>query len=378
MTRRNIRQAGVAAITSLALIFGAAACSPGDEKNDVPGWEVWALDQGTNKLYVIDEALEVVETVDLSAHLTRPHMIDFTSDYRYGFIANTVSGNVAVIRASDRKVVKVIETGPASHMAAVLPDDSGVIVAVMGAGKLVEITIDQENEAFEIGRTLTIADDPVFQERELEFENSNPVCHAYTRDGKYAYVTLGPSLPAGGVVVLDTQSFSLVKAYPQTEVAANCGTMLSPDGTKMFVNGGSLEHGHWYVFDTATHEVIHDDSSRGFDAHGLFLTPAGDELWMVNRATSNAIIVDPESFEVKDEMEFVGQSPDILTITPDGRYALITLRGPTPLSGPHAIAGDTPGVSVVDIAGRTIARTIEPDAGNEESDFHGIALRLLK
>ena len=74
---------------------------------------------------------------------------------------------------------------------------------------------------------------------------------------------------------------------------------------------------------------------------------------------------------------FVGESPDILVISPDGRFAFITLRGPEPLSGPHAIRGHSPGVAVVDVAARQLVEILLPEPDLAVSDFHGIGLRPL-
>jgi YVTN family beta-propeller protein len=340
-------------------------------------YEVWALDQGTNLIYILTPDLEVGEVVALPEGVDMPHMIDFTSDYAYAFIANPASGNTAVIRAADREVVAVLPTGAGSHYAGVVPGDRAVIVDVIGDRKLVEISLDLENEVFTISRELVIADDPLFAERASEFTSSSPICHDYTADGRYAYITLGPALADAGLLVLDTERFALERVFPPSEIRTNCGTIAGPDGSRMFLNGGSVEEGIWYVFDTGTHEVVHEDSSRGTDAHGVALTPDGRELWMVNRHSSNAIVIDPASYEVISEIPFVGKSPDILTISPDGRYVFITLRGPNQRSGPHAIAGDTPGVAVMDVATRELVTLLEPDQGNDASDFHGIGLRLL-
>lgn len=374
-------------ILSLALltvlVAGAAAQSGprGEEAAGATGYEVWALDQGTNQIHIISPELEVTDTIDLEGTVDMPHMIDFSADFAYAFIANPASGDTIVIRSEDREVVARLETGPGSHMASVSRDDR-VIVDVLGnaegaGASLVEIIFDSEAKSFEMGRTLIITEDPLFADLAGAGHLGRPVCHDYSADGRYAYVTLGPALTDGVLVVVDVDAFELVKVFDPEEIRANCGTMLTPDGTKMFVNGGSVEEGHWYAFDPATHELLHEASSRGFDAHGVWFTPDGSELWMVNRASSNAIIIDPQSLEIIDEIDFVGKSPDILTISPDSRYAFITLRGPQQRSGPHAIAGDTPGVAVVDVAAREIVTIIEPAQGDERSDFHGIGLRPL-
>lgn len=43
----------------------------------------------------------------------------------------------------------------------------------------------------------------------------------------------------------------------------------------------------------------------------------------------------------------------------------------------HAIAGDTPGVSVNEGAMRELITVIEPDEGNPQSGLHGIGVRPI-
>lgn len=347
-------------------------------------YEIWALDQGTHQVHIFDANRKEIDRIDLSKHGVRnPHMIDFTSDHAYAFIASVGSGDVTIIHTADRKVVDVIKTGPRTHMAAVKPDDRAVIVDVIGStdvtrdGELVEITIDRANGQFQLGRRLTIAKDPVFKEQDKQFKDSGPICHDYTADGRHAYVTLGPSLEEGGLVILDTEAFRLVRAIPPGKLAVNCGTLLAPDGRHMLLNGGSGEKGMWYVMDTQNQSLVHQAESRGRDAHGVWATPDGREIWMVNRVTSNAIVIDPKTFKVIAETDQVGKTPDIIAMAPDSRYAFITLRGPNPVTAPHVAKGDTPGFAVVDIAQRKLVQVVQPAAGNEASDFHGIGVRVI-
>src|SRR5918995_1102063 len=279
-------------------------------------YEVWAIDQGTATVHVYNEQLEETAKLDLGSHGVRvPHMVDFTPDGAYALIAATASGNVSVVRAADRQVVAVLPTGPASHAATVRPDGRQAIVSVIGDprverdGKLVEIRIDSQAGKFELGRSLVIAEDPVFRQVADRFKDVGAVCQQYTADGRQAYVTLGPAIANGGLVVLNTESFKLVAAYPADELKVNCGTVLTRDGKHMFVNGGDHGVGVWYAIDVATRKVVHQGSSRGEDAHGTWSTPDGREVWMVNRLTSNAIVIDPNSFAVVAEIADVGNTP---------------------------------------------------------------------
>jgi hypothetical protein len=362
-------------------LFAATSSTPAAAQN----YEIWALDQGTNMVHVLNAKLEEVARLDMSAHGVRvPHMIDFTSDGAYAFIASTASGDVSVIRTADRAVVAVLKTGPGTHMAVVKPGDGAVIVDVIGDpkvnrdGKLVEIVIDKQSGTFKLGRSLVIAEDPVFKKAEDRFNDVAAICHQYSADGRHAYVTLGPALKDGGLVILDTEKFSLVAAYPPDEMKVNCGTVLSRDGKYMFVNGGGADTGVWYALDTSTQKIARQGDSRGHDAHGTWATPDGREVWMVNRVTSNGIVIDPKSLEIIADLKDIGPTPDIIAMSPDSQFAFISLRGPNPVSAPHVAKGTTPGFAVVNVRERKLVKIVQPAHGNDKSDFHGIGVRVMR
>jgi DNA-binding beta-propeller fold protein YncE len=339
--------------------------------------EIWALDQGTNTVHVYDPGLREVGRVALDGVVDTPHMVDFDSQGRFAFIANTRSGDVAVIRAADRRLVEVVATGATAHMAAVTPDDSAVWVANIGDRTLTEIVVDLDRETFTVGREVDFSADPLYQQTYGDWEAPpGPVCHQYSPDGRFAWVTLGPA--AGGLVVVDLEALEIVTAFDPDVVRANCGVQVTADGAKVYTNWGSptQDEGEWYVFDAAARTLLRSGGSRGVDVHGAVLTPDGAQLWQVNRHTNNAIVVDTASDEVVAEHDFVGDTPDILDFAPDGSRAYVSLRGPDPRSGdPHVATGSTPGFSVVDTASGEVVSTVQPAAGDERSDFHGIAVR---
>jgi DNA-binding beta-propeller fold protein YncE len=366
-----------------AALLGAHACAQSAPASPPAAFEIWAMDQGTHVIHVFDPDFVELARIEMEPLGMRvPHMIEFTSDYRYAFVAAPATGNIAVIRAADREVVAMIATGPRTHHAAVAPDDRTVLVSVIGApnapwdGKLVEIEVDTENERFDIARELVLADDPVFAARRADFkETGGAVCLAYTADMSAAYVTLGPELDEGGVAIVDPRSLQLLQVFGPGEMAANCGTILSPTGDHMYLVGGARDVGVWHAVDTRTHEPVHRAETHGHDAHGSWVSPDGSEYWLVNRVTSNAIVVDTRTREIVDEIDFVGKTPDIIAMSPDGAHVYITLRGPNPVTMPHVAVGETPGIAVIDRATREVLRLIEPAQGNAASDFHGIAVR---
>jgi DNA-binding beta-propeller fold protein YncE len=362
--------------------------------------EVWALDQGTDRIHVygadhrqvavIDvspSALRVIEpSFDPEAGRTVPHMIDFDSQGRYAFVAATAGAATLVIDAVAREVVAVLATGAGSHMAAVAPDASAVWVAAIGARQLVEVPLDLDTAepTFAIGRVLDVEE--LLAGTGFDWPSFSPVCHAYDTRGR-AWVTLGPGTEHGGLFVLDVDAGEVVHAYDPTEIRANCGLGFTAAGDRAVANWSGTfgpdvpdTEGEWYVFDTDTFEVVQTASSGGVDAHGLRLTPAGTAFLQVNRGSGDGQVIDAATFEVVRTFD-AGDAPDILDYSPDGRLAYVTQRGPNPLSGdPHVAVGSRPGLLVLDVATGEHVTRLEPTSvtdadGAVVNDLHGVGVR---
>jgi hypothetical protein len=104
------------------------------------------------------------------------------------------------------------------------------------------------------------------------------------------------------------------------------------------------------------------------------------DLTMIQAALGTTVAI--PTLDGDEELDFVGTSPDILDYSPDGRYAYISLRGPNPLTGPHAIAGDTPGFAVLHVPSGRLLHVVELDPvfnaqGQQINDPHGIGVRVL-
>lgn len=338
-------------------------------EEELESYEVWVADQGTNEIFIIDgETQEIIETIDFNDVGSKPHMLVFDKKGAYAYVANMGSGTVSVIRAVDRQVVTTIETGEGAHAAIPSPDGKRVLVANVPAQSLTEILINQEKEEFVASRELDLSQVEALQNPE-EFPNMRPICLQFTADSSKAYVTLG----GGGLVVVDVENLQVIQSFGKSQVGAHgCGTILSPDGKHMFANSGSTTLAEYYVFDTETDELIFTGVTGGKDAHGVRITPDQQYLWMVNRVTDDAAIIDIKTFEVIEMIEFVGDAPDLLVFSPDGKYAYISLRGPEPATGTHDMAGETPGIAIIDVETRTKIDYI-PLFG----DPHGIDLRIV-
>jgi sugar lactone lactonase YvrE len=388
------------ALVVAVLLIGAAGAAWSQLRSTAGPYEVWSLDQGTDRIHIYDDTHTQVAVIDVSPAALRsvlpgfepasgrtvPHMIDFDSAHRFAFVAATAGGATIVIDTVSREVVAVLETGPGSHMAAVTPDDRAVWVAVIGARELVEIPLDltAPSPEFAIGRVLDVEE--LLATTGLTFPSASPVCHDYDAQGR-AWITLGPGMAQGGLIVVDVVSGEVVHAFDPDVVRANCGIGFSSDGRRAIANWSGTfgpdvvdGEGEWYVVDTTSFEILQASPSGGIDAHGVRITPDGREFWQVNRGTGNGLRLDARTFSVVGTIE-AGDTPDILDFSPDGRFVYITQRGPSPLSGdPHVSRGTLAGVLVVDVAtGAAVTRldppTVTGTDGAVLNDVHGIGVR---
>ncbi len=395
----RIGRRGLLRATTGGIAFGAlAGISSGHGR---PPYEVWAADQGTDTLYVYRPHKRGRDHPEWRKHdvvslgeygIETPHMLHFSSDYKYAVTANTGSGDVAVLHAPSRRVLDVLDTGPGSHFAGFSPNDEYIHVDVIGNSEIVRINADLRLEEFEIDDRIQVNEDI----DGLTEEGGAPICHDYDHQGRSMH-TLGPSYHNGGVVIVDHTEFEVVNAWSGNELPANCGTIPHPTEHKFYLTAGLPSApdegeegvGEFYVLDTTDDSIrVAGESTHGIDAHGVWPTVVDGEreLWIVNRETNDGVIVDMDNDEVKKEIESFGpvddvepedsDAPDILWTSPDERYMFGTLRGPNPVSGdPHAATGVNPGFAVWDVAGRERVSTITPDVDNDNSDFHGIAVR---
>lgn len=397
---RPPRRTRTIALVAAVLVVAVAGAAWSVLRDSAVAYEVWSLDQGTDRIHIYDDTHTQVAVIDVSPTALRsvlpgfepasgrtvPHMIDFDSDHRYAFVAATAGGATIVIDTVAREVLAVLETGPGTHMAAVTPDDSAVWVAVIGARTLVEVPLDlaAATPSFTIGRTIDVEE--LLASSGLDYPSASPVCHDYDAQGR-AWITLGPGMTQGGLFVFDTVDGTIVHAFDPEVVRANCGIGFSEDGTRAIANWSGTfgadvvdTEGEWYVIDTTSFELVRTASSGGVDAHGVRITPDGGEFWQVNRGSSDGLRIDARTFEVLGPID-AGDTPDILDFSPDGRHVYITQRGPNPLSGdPHVARGTLAGVLVVDVAtGAPITRLDPPvvtDADGEVlNDVHGIGVR---
>jgi DNA-binding beta-propeller fold protein YncE len=153
----------------------------------------------------------------------------------------------------------------------------------------------------------------------------------------------------------------------------------------VYVNSGSPNDGHVYLFNAATDELMRTipTTQYGSDAHGMAIL-GGRYLWMGNRGNGdNIVILDTTTQEIVGKIDDVGAAPDLLDVSPGGELVFATLRGPGALTGGPSAIGETPGMAILFVdqggaAGRRVAFVpIGQQGAGSPADPHAVAVRRL-
>jgi len=377
------------------ILVTAVACTKTEGQ---ASFEVWAIDQsgtasdGTGGLLYIWDGADISvnakeatpEIIDLAKAAKdancdapkKPHMVLSNSNASHVVLANVGSGNTFFINIDSRTIVGCVNTiggfngaggTTNTHASVASPDNSIAIVANIGAkdesGFLHKIQTDYTSDDYKFVETLALDQFT----NDLGTSLVRPICHDFTVDSKFAYVTLA----GGGLLVVDvgsadgTTPMTVVKVYDKDTVPGiGCGVSRIPLG-KIMTNGESGAKGgddFLYTF----------DASRAVD--GVFPNPVQIEL--PGEDTHGAVTCTDQwggifgitSMRVSNDVNFVDlqtnkivatqsmsasfsedPKPDVADIV--GKKMFIAMRGAKPLSaiGSLESAGRTPGVAVLTI-----------------------------
>jgi YVTN family beta-propeller protein len=157
-----------------------------------------------------------------------------------------------------------------------------------------------------------------------------------TPDGRWA---VAGSIPEKTISIVDTATDTLARTIPMSAGIRPMAFTTKPDGsTDRIIVQLSDFHGFATV-DFATgsetarveHPAIagehpHTDGLQGAPAHGLAVSPDGTRLWSTSKVYGYAYVHSlPDLKEVG--RVFVGQHPEWVTFTPDGKYIYVAAAG---------------------------------------------------
>ncbi len=395
-------------------------------------------------------ALQTQCIAETEAAPIRAHIVLFNGPHTHAIISFVASGHVVFLDAATRAPIKCLRMSVGAngarqaHAAFPAPNDRYVIVANQNGKLLERIDTDADGDGVpyesasdivhDTAATLNLASCVTPNGLACETPGVAPrpnnavICPIIDRTSRLTFATLG----GGGLLVADTSLGGtvppIVAEYDNTNIHPHgCGGMQAGTTTasRIYLNtGAGGDHpfeADLYSFpvsgfplapafnapNTPAPTTIFSFDTEGHDSHGMLLnrkTEHGDRfLWAADRAANVIEVVDASSDAHVHTFSLVGKhsadpAPDLMDLSPDGRYAFISLRGPCPLTanvaGVNNAVGATPGVAVVKVKhgglnGRlkgiapinrldhtiTSCAPAGAPASNNRADPHGIIVR---
>jgi YVTN family beta-propeller protein len=304
-------------------------------------------------------------------------------DPEWRIIADWIAGASSRRPPSD-VVVRIIQTSAAGDDSYVIDPQTNQIVGIIGDIEIPHgITSAPDGSQLYLSNealhSLDIVDCRTFRVKRRIPLSGRPNNVSISKDGRKVYVAIR-ALP-GSVDIIDTQSMTNIKTVPTEGPIHN--VYVTPDGK--YAVAGSIQTSTISVIDTTTDELAwtlkmsagirpmafdshadgstrniyvqlsgfhgfavvdfdqrkeiarvehppvpgeraHMDGLQGAPAHGLGVSPDGKTLWSTSKVYSHAYVHSlPDLKEIG--RVFVGQHPEWVTFTPDGKYAYIGAAG---------------------------------------------------
>lgn len=346
----------------------------------------------------------------------RPHMVYFNAGNTHAVLSFVVSGHVVIFDAGTREPVACLRTEVGSggarqaHAAVPTPDDRYIIVANQNGKRMERISTDYAAGSFvqeplatlDLTTGTTPHGQPVQTPSDPTIRPDNaPICPFVPSTGFPAFI----SLRGGGLFAIDPYAtpMTIVSEWTATEVARDGCGFTEAQGW-VYGNGGRTvgSESGWFIYrlpvgggelyDSASQpdvQVVEHDPRGPRDAHGV-LTVRDRYVWAFDRSAHVLQVFQADSAEPGITMNLrspwsAAPAPDIVAQSPDGFAVYAATRGPNPLSGAHAAAGDAPGLLVLEVRkdgregavrGHSAVSTMV--GGVERADPHGLAVRLTR
>lgn len=249
-----------------------AAREPADVK--MPK-ELWVTSQGGNAIFIRNfEDLSPVDQITLPSG-AGPHIITFhTPDFAY--VGGMTDGNVYVIDANTREVVKRFRVGPTlAHQVKVSPDGATALVAIISTKTVAKMLVDEASRSWSLGASLNIGG----------VTGKAPVCTVFRADSRRAFISLNPS----GIAVVDVPTMTYLSQIP-TDGFIACGMIkLDADHVVIASSGGG---GHIYTLDMTTERLIDRGVLGAASWHSFNMTADGTRGFGSSPLSDEVIVID--------------------------------------------------------------------------------------
>jgi len=237
--------------------------------------ELWVTSQGSNVIYIRNfEDLSPINRINLPAG-AGPHIITFHTP-NFAYVGGMTDGNVYVIDANTRQIVKILKVGPTlAHQVKVAPDGKTAIVSLISTRTVTQLLVDEAARGWSLGASLDIG----------AATGKAPICTAFRADSRRAFISLNPS----GIAVIDVPTMAYLGQIP-TDGFIACG-MIKRDADHIVIasTGGG---GHIYTLDMTTETMTDRGTVGAASWHSFNMTPDGTRGFGSSPLSDEVIVID--------------------------------------------------------------------------------------
>lgn len=265
------------------------------------------IDPATNRVTQVLKGVEI------------PHGVTASPDGSRLYLSNEVRETLDVVAMPSLAVTARIKLSGRPNNVAVSKD-----------GRKVYVGIAQAPGALDVIDTVALANVKTVPTK-------GAIHNVYvTPDGKWA---VAGSIPEKTISIVDTATDTLARTIPLSAGIRPMAFTTTPDGSTDRIMVQLSDFHGFVTVDFASgketarveHPAIagehpHTDGLQGAPAHGLAVSPDGTRLWSTSKVYGYAYVHSlPDLKEVG--RVFVGQHPEWVTFTPDGKYLYVAAAG---------------------------------------------------
>jgi len=279
-----------------------------------PSFDLLTLDSRVGRLYVSHSSMDAIDIIDVKTNkvsgsvsgLFKVHAVALTADPNIVMTSDPADGMVAVVDVAQRKIVKLIDTGPQPDAIAYDPLNDLVVVA-LASSNTVKLIDPHTNTAV---ATIDLPGSP-------ELMDVDPT------QGR-VFLAINDK---DEVIVIDVKSRQITTTFKGCDIAIPTGVAYDPDQQRLYIASRPGNNRELNVIDTLLDRCL-GVVDIGFGTDQLAFNRHNHHVYAANGGSKNLSVVDGTALK---PLGVVGTGPIAKSVavdpTTDRVYVLVGRAG---------------------------------------------------
>ena len=285
---------------------------PKDTKQ--PSFDLLTLDSRVGRLYVAHSSMDAIDIVDIKANkvigsvggLFKVHAVALTADPNIVMTSDPADGMVGVVDVAQRKIVKLIDTGPQPDAIGYDPTNDLVVVALASANTVKLI----DPHTYLVVATIDLPGTP-------ELMDIDPT------QGR-VFLAINDK---DEVIIIDVKARQITTTFKGCDIAIPTGVAYDPDQQRLYIASRPGNNRELNVIDTLLDRCL-GVVDIGFGTDQLAFNRHNHHVYAANGGSKNLSVVDGAALK---PLGVVGTGPIAKSVavdpTTDRVYVLVGRAG---------------------------------------------------